>query len=85
MRVVYKARPGEPAAAFGVPASVGTAVTRNRVRRRLRAVLGEIARERPELLKGGDYLFSVSAPLEGLSHAKLLGLVLDLLNRLGDR
>lgn len=82
LRVVYAERAGVPAVAFAVPRHLGTAVTRNRIRRRLRAILFGIDRETPELLKGGDYLLSVSSPLEHLSHDKLCELVLGLLHEL---
>ena len=85
VKVVYAKSSGLPAVAFAVPAFVGTAVVRNRVRRRLRGILCDIAREKPELLKGGDYLFSVSAPLERLSYDRLLALVLDMLHELRTR
>lgn len=49
---------------FAIPRTVGNAVRRNRIRRRLRAVLRDVSRETPSLLPPGDYLFRVSASLE---------------------
>ena len=68
-----------PAIAFAVPRRIGTAVVRNRIRRRLRAVFHNILKEVPESLAGGDYLFYVSAPLEGFSSLELHALIANLL------
>ena len=45
--------------AFAIPRSSGTAVQRNRARRQLRAVFGELANEEPDLVATGDYLLGV--------------------------
>ena len=48
-----------PRLAFSVGRRVGPAVARNRVRRRLRAVMRNIAASAPERLPSGDYLVRV--------------------------
>ena len=56
---------------FVVPKSVGTAVVRNRARRRVRAALDELVRDRAVVLHGGEYRLSIFAPLEHLSATEL--------------
>ena len=56
---------------FSIPRSVGSAVVRNRIRRRLRAVLHELCRESPEFPARGDHLIRVTAPIDDWSHATL--------------
>ena len=56
---------------FVVPKSVGTAVTRNRARRRVRESLRELARDGTAVLADGEYRLGISAPLEHLSAAEL--------------
>jgi ribonuclease P protein component len=71
-------RPGEPPprVAFAVSRKVGSAVVRNTVRRRLRAVLAEAD------LAGGDYLV-IAAPGTGeLGFPELRGQLLRALGRL---
>ncbi|MCQ3806471.1 MAG: ribonuclease P protein component [Acidimicrobiaceae bacterium] len=48
---------------FAISRTVGNAVERNRMRRRVRAVLHELSRDDPSLLPGGDYLFRVTSPI----------------------
>lgn len=60
-----------PRVAFAVPRSVGPAVVRNRLRRRIRAHLGEVRRSSPERLSAGAWLVALSpsaadAPAEAL-------------------
>jgi ribonuclease P protein component len=45
--------------AFAIPRRVGSAVERNRIRRRLRAALGELARRHPSPIAPGAYLVVV--------------------------
>ncbi len=65
--------------AYAIPRSVGNAVERNRVRRRIRAVLEEIAKDRPEFPAPGDHLIRVTAPLDHWSHAMLRRTMTELL------
>ncbi len=60
-------RPGDPPprVAFAVSRKVGSAVVRNRVRRRLRALLAD------ESLAGGDYLVLAAPGAGALAHAEL--------------
>jgi ribonuclease P protein component len=58
-----------PAVAFAIGRHVGSAVERNRVRRRLRAILAEVA------VPPGTYLVSASAAAGTLSHQELRRLV----------
>ncbi|RMH76656.1 MAG: hypothetical protein D6683_09775, partial [Actinomyces sp.] len=57
--------------AFAIPRQVGTAVTRNRIRRRIRGALSELAREKPDELAYGEYLIRVTAPLDRWSPSEL--------------
>ncbi len=65
--------------AFAIPRSVGSAVERNRVRRRIRAVIGELVDENPTLLAPGDHLIRITAPLAHWSHATLRHTMTELL------
>jgi ribonuclease P protein component len=69
--------PGEPVtpprAGFAVGKATGGAVLRNRVRRRLRAALRQLAEE--GRLPAGTYLLGGSAPLATLPWADLVDLV----------
>lgn len=56
--------------AFAIPRSVGSAVVRNRTKRRLRAVLTELDRPSPGLA-GGDHLIRITSPIDEWSHATL--------------
>ena len=60
-----------PRIAFAVPRSVGIAVVRNRVRRRIRAELHELGNENPRFPAPGDHLIRVTAPIDQWSHADL--------------
>ena len=64
---------------FVVPKSVGTAVVRNRARRRVREALRELARDGAVTLDGGEYRLGIYAPLEGLSAAELRATLGELL------
>lgn len=63
---------GEPRVAFAVGRRVGNAVVRNRLRRRIRAV---IAAREAELRPATAYLVGAEAPAAGLSLAELDDLV----------
>lgn len=64
---------------FSISRKVGNAVQRNRVRRRIRAVLRDISRENPLILPLGDYLFQVTSMIEHWSPAELRCIVSELL------
>lgn len=74
-------RTGAVRIGFAVSRKVGTAVQRNRIRRRIRAVLRDIASDNPSVLPAGDYLFRVTYTIEDWSPAKLRRAVTELLNR----
>ena len=59
---------GDPTArvAYAIPRRVGTAVERNRIRRRLRAVLAD------QPLAPGAHLVSADRPVLALTHAQLV-------------
>lgn len=80
IRVAHQASSELPAVAFMIPKSVGSAVVRNRVKRRLRAVLRETYQNAPDLFLGGDYLFMVSSSLDGFDYSKLYATVAGLLS-----
>ena len=67
---------------FGMPRSSGSAVVRNRSRRRVQAVLRDLDREAGGLPRPGDYLVQVAASLDRMSHRELRAAVVDLLRRL---
>jgi ribonuclease P protein component len=58
---------------------VGTAVARNRIRRRIQAILRELDLATENLPPPGDLLIRVTAPLDGWSHAELRTTMIDLL------
>jgi ribonuclease P protein component len=60
-----------PAVAFAIGRAAGSAVDRNRIRRRLRAVLGEVD------LRPGTYLLSAGPSIATLSHQELRALVVQ--------
>ena len=60
----------QPRFAFAIPRSVGSAVVRNRTKRRLRAILVDLD-QKPPGLPGGDHLIRVTAPIDNWSHATL--------------
>jgi ribonuclease P protein component len=81
LAIVYLPTPAEPTqVAFAISRRAGTAVHRNRCRRRLRAVLD--ARERAGLLPAGVYLISVQPQLIDASHHELAGVLDELLGSL---
>ena len=82
IRVRYCPGPG-PVCRFGfaAPRSAGSAVTRNRSRRRIQAVLRDLDREAGGLPRPGDYCVGIAAPLDGLSAPELRAAVVDLLRR----
>lgn len=66
--------------AYAINRKVGTAVVRNRVRRRLRAALDELDRAPSGALPGGAYLFSADARVVELPYPELkrvVGCVLE--------
>ena len=64
---------------YAIPRTVGSAVARNRLKRRLRAVMAELDNEGS--LAGGEYLVRVSAPFTDWSHAKLRTTMATLMQR----
>lgn len=64
---------------YVVPKSVGTAVARNRARRRVREALRELARDGTVTLGAGEYRLSIYGPLESLSATELREAVSGLL------
>ena len=66
-----------PRVAFAIGRHVGPAVVRNRIRRRLRAILREVA------LAPGDYLFGVSADARSVPFEQLQRMVIAVLARFG--
>ena len=56
--------------AFAIPRTVGSAVVRNRTKRRLRAVLADLDRPSPGI-SGGDHLIRITSPIDDWSHATL--------------
>ena len=79
LRVSYRATPEESRVLFVVPKSVGTAVKRNRARRRVREALRQLVRDDAAVLGDGEYRLGIFAPLEGLSATELRVTVGELL------
>ena len=71
LRISYRATPTDTRVLFAVPKSVGTAVVRNRARRRVREALRELAGDGTIVLSDGEYRLGISSSLEGLSAAEL--------------
>ena len=69
MTVGFLAGPGTPRVAYAIGRRVGPAVTRNRIKRRLRAIVAE--RDRREPLPSGAYLISVGPAAATSSFAEL--------------
>lgn len=59
-----------PRVAFGVGRKVGGAVVRNKVRRRLRAIMTDLARD-PSTLPGGTYLLVVRPGVVNVPYVQL--------------
>ena len=64
--------PEPPRVAFAVPRTVGPAVVRNRLRRRIRAHLGEVRQTDPGRLPAGAWLVALSPAAASLSGPELL-------------
>ena len=61
--------------AFAINRKVGNAVTRNKVRRRLRSIVGELDRATDGGLPAGTYLLTVRPEVTSLSYRDLAGKV----------
>ncbi len=80
MRLVVRRTPeGEPHIAFAIPRSVGNAVARNRVKRRIRAILHEIDQSGSSRIPSGEYLVRITAPIDHWSHDRLRATMTELL------
>lgn len=64
--------PEPPRLAFAVPRSVGPAVVRNRLRRRVRAHLSQVRHSRPERFPSGVWLVALSPAAAAVSAVDLL-------------
>ena len=64
-----------PRIAFGISRNVGSAVVRNRIRRRLRAILSRL------VIPPGDFIFGASAAAARLPFDELRAMVTSLLER----
>lgn len=71
--------------AFAVPKRVGNAVTRNRLRRRLRAILADLVRTEAAVLPGGAMMVSVAPDAVQRTFAELERDVIDVLDALQAR
>ena len=79
IRLVIRPEPTQSARfAYAIPRTVGNAVVRNRIKRRLRAVLHELDQVETGI-PGGDHLIRVSAPIDHWSHTTLRTTMAELL------
>jgi ribonuclease P protein component len=76
---------GASRVAYAIGRRVGTAVVRNRLRRRLRAIVADLARSRPDLLPGGALVISAGADASGRNPDELKSDVVRLLDALRTR
>lgn len=81
VRITYVDGLDRPCVAFAIGRKIGGAVVRNRVRRRLRAICGELSGE----LASGAYLFSVSLGAVTLSYGELKADVEAALAKINER
>ena len=80
VRLVKRPDPATPPRfAFAIPRSVGNAVERNRIRRRIRAILADLTASDPSRVEGGDHLIRVTAPIDHWSHDRLRTIMTELL------
>lgn len=71
--------------AYAIGRRAGTAVVRNRLRRRLRAIMADLVRTRPDLLPGGSLVISAGAEASGRKPDELSNDVVRLLDALQTR
>ncbi|NCG37304.1 MAG: hypothetical protein GWP48_07250 [Actinobacteria bacterium] len=84
VRLVKRPDPmSPPRFAFAIPRSVGNAVERNRIRRRIRAILSDLAASNPRQVEGGDHLIRVTALIDHWSHDTLHSVMTELLAPVG--
>ena len=83
LRASFRASTGPPRVLFSVPRSVGTAVVRNRTRRRLRESIREVVRSGALALDDGEYRVGTSTSLEQMSATELRTAILELTRSLG--
>lgn len=86
--VLWRGDAGDTAArrvAFAVGRQVGTAVVRNRVKRRLRAALVELERADDPRFTPGDYLVRAHRGADQLSYAELRDQLVSALDRAATR
>ncbi|MDG1410249.1 MAG: ribonuclease P protein component [Acidimicrobiales bacterium] len=80
VRLVKRSDPTSPPRfAFAIPRSVGNAVERNRIRRRIRAILTDLVVSNPRQVEGGDHLIRVTASIDHWSHDTLHTVMTELL------
>jgi len=77
--------PTGPRVAYALNRKVGSAVVRNRIRRRLRAALAGMDRAEPHRLPAGAYLFSADATVTDLPFAEVERLVACAVDRVAAR
>lgn len=87
MRVRFCPAPDRagPRVAFAIGRHCGNAVTRNRIRRRLRAAILDVHRERSDGLPAGAYLFTADADACSQRYADLVADVREAINHACNR
>ena len=76
---------GSTRVAYSIPKQVGSAVIRNRLKRRMRAIVSDLAGGHPELVPSGALLFSCRAELVDRTPNELRKDVVRLLTELNVR